>query len=89
MELKELKESVRRSLLRNSLDYAILDVIATGHNLLRALDRKEWDRVQKKSVEFAGSYNNMIDELNKKETPVDDEIIKLEEKIEVLKNNSQ
>lgn len=83
MELIELKESVRRNLVKNDLN--VLDILATGHNLIMCIENQQWGRLGKKTYSFVGSYNNLIAELNKKETPVEDEIMRMEKKIEELK----
>lgn len=83
MELNKLREPVRRNLVKNNI--RILDIIAVGHNLIGAYQRQDWHRVQKKMNSFIESYNWLIEDLNKKETPIEDEIIRLEEEIEKLK----
>ena len=84
MELKELREPVRRNLINN--DLYLLDIISTGHNLIKCLESENWERLQKKTSSFIGSYNGLIDDLNKKDTPNEDLIIELQAKIEALKN---
>ena len=63
----------------------IVNIIAVGHNLIRAYESKDWSRVHKKIVDFIDSYNYLITEMNKKETPFEDRILELEAKIELLK----
>ena len=83
MELKELREPVRRIMVKN--DLCVLDILATGHNLIKCIESKNWERLKKKTVGFICSYNTLIEELNNKETPVEDKILELEERIEQLK----
>lgn len=84
MELKELKESVRRNMVKN--DLRVLDVIATGHNLIKCIESKQWERLDKKTAGFIGSYNSLIEDLNEKSTPIEDEIMNLEARIKLLKD---
>lgn len=86
MELNELREPVRRNLVTN--DIRVLDILAVGHNLIRAYETQNWQRVHKKMAYFVDSYNNLIEDLNKKETPIEDKIIELEQEIEDLKKSS-
>ena len=83
MKLNELREPVRRNLV--SSDIEILDILATGHNLIKCIENNHWERLHKKLNSFIGSYNYLITNLNKKETPIEDEIIQLEERIKKLK----
>lgn len=85
MELNELREPVRRDMVKNDLE--VLDILACGHNLIGAYKTKNWERVHKKMYNFICSYNRLIEHLNKKETPVEDEIMNLEARIEKLKEN--
>jgi hypothetical protein len=84
MELLKLKESVRRNMCKNNI--STLDIVATGHNLIRCIEDKSWERLPKKLHEFTISYNCLIEDLNKMETPVEEEIIRLEEELEKLRS---
>jgi hypothetical protein len=86
MELNVLKESVRRNLIKN--DMGVLHIMAVGQNLIRVYESQNWERIPKKMNEFIHAYNYLITEYNKKETPIEDEIIELEERIEWLKNGN-
>lgn len=63
-KLNELKDEVRKRLVKE--DIRQLDMLATGHNLVKAIQSQSWDRIPKKLHEFINSYNNAVDDLNAK-----------------------
>lgn len=71
MKLNKLQENVRRNMVQNNLE--LLDVLATGHNLIQCIKHKQYGRLDKKTTQFIGSFNNLIEELNKIDTPIEDE----------------
>ena len=85
MTLNKLREPVRINMVKNDLH--LLNILATGHNLIRCIETKNWERLCNKLIAFTDGYNKLIEELNKKETPIEDEIEILEAKIEELQNN--
>lgn len=87
MELIKLKENVRRHYLKENIHF--VSFLATAHNLIKRYETKDWEGIQKKMHDFIVSYNVVIEEMNKIETPIEDKIIELEKEIERLENNNK
>jgi len=86
METKDLREPVRRNMVTNNLP--LLNLLAVGHNLVNAIRYSDRSRLLRKTDDFLDAYNRLIDELNKMETPTEDQIMALEEKIKQLENGN-
>jgi len=82
MERLELHEATRRNLIKTDIE--VLDLIVTIHNLINCISHKQWDRLNKQTASVLHSCNRLVEKLNTKPTPVEDEIIELENKIKKL-----
>lgn len=56
MELKELREPVRRNMVKS--DLRVLDILATGHNLIKCIETesREWKGQEPLNVVIDGFY---------------------------------